>query len=389
MLADMGILLLQAHHKTLFDPPLPKQKVQAIQGIGMGVVDKIFIDCTPDSDGQQQRATGCQDPGQLIKSFQLLWPAPAEPPDGILEHATSQSEDPAATTKASQQSGSGRKGQSWMAVPNEHPRAVAHRSGLSDEQGKHSGEPVPGWVEGVYSLRFGGSEFVSSAQRHYRQHRTSSNGTAGNAPDWKQQQPAAIPNAAPGIPSLSADPHPTPEPQEDSGNRDDLDDDEWDEGSSESDDDDVEDVSSDPSVAPGHAQLGCAAAWIAGDAARQMELASDDELHRGISALLDSFPAIKLPRSFKVHRTNWGSDPLALGSYTFPSAATQVKHFGALAQPLVSRDGSPDGSPDCRPVVFFAGEATDIKHLGTTHGACFSGERAAKELLKGLQPGSV
>ena len=38
-----------------------------------------------------------------------------------------------------------------------------------------------------------------------------------------------------------------------------------------------------------------------------------------------------------------------------------------------------------RPVVLFAGEATHVHHIGTVHGACFTGEREAQRLMEYLQ----
>ena len=38
-----------------------------------------------------------------------------------------------------------------------------------------------------------------------------------------------------------------------------------------------------------------------------------------------------------------------------------------------------------RPTLLFAGEATHVHHIGTVHGACFTGEREAQNLMRYFQ----
>ena len=90
-----------------------------------------------------------------------------------------------------------------------------------------------------------------------------------------------------------------------------------------------------------------------------------------------------LPRSphitcMQAHRTQWGTDPLARGSYSFPAAATQQGDQDRLAEPLVAEHSQ-------QPLVLFAGEATHAEHYGTAHGAYMSGEREAERLLAAWQ----
>ena len=48
--STLGTCPLQAHHEQLFFPALPRAKVAAIQKLGFGIVDKIFLDFTPQED---------------------------------------------------------------------------------------------------------------------------------------------------------------------------------------------------------------------------------------------------------------------------------------------------------------------------------------------------
>ena len=54
---------MQERHQQFFRPPLPERKVGAIQRLGMGVVDKLFL--TFPQPLKQQPA--------VASKFQLLW----------------------------------------------------------------------------------------------------------------------------------------------------------------------------------------------------------------------------------------------------------------------------------------------------------------------------
>jgi monoamine oxidase len=67
------------------------------------------------------------------------------------------------------------------------------------------------------------------------------------------------------------------------------------------------------------------------------------------------------------HTHDWTSDPFTRGAYSYlPIGGLEAQQ--TLAQPVDD-------------VLFFAGEATSVGHVGTVHGAIESGERAAKEIL--------
>ena len=106
---------------------------------------------------------------------------------------------------------------------------------------------------------------------------------------------------------------------------------------------------------------------------------SDEEVYNGLSALFEAFPTLKVPKNgFSVLRTRWGTDPLFLGSYSYPSAASRLEDISALGAPCTVGSETTGGGA---PVLCFAGEATSRLHFGTTAGAYLSGEREAQRLL--------
>jgi monoamine oxidase len=72
-------------------------------------------------------------------------------------------------------------------------------------------------------------------------------------------------------------------------------------------------------------------------------------------------------RLMAVYFHDWQDDPFSRGAYAYvpvDGLADQI----ALSQPVGG-------------ILFFAGEATSIGHIGTVHGAIMSGQRAAREIL--------
>ena len=127
----------------------------------------------------------------------------------------------------------------------------------------------------------------------------------------------------------------------------------------------------------------CGVVWITGEDAQDMESMSDAELHRNISCILQEFPALALPTEFKVYRSCWGSDPLFQGSYSYGSASAVGTECLILSQPLVAaaeNTGKANSCSDLR--ILFAGEACHSKFFGCTHGAYLTGESQAKKLLQ-------
>ena len=78
----------------------------------------------------------------------------------------------------------------------------------------------------------------------------------------------------------------------------------------------------------------------------------------------------------QVSRSNWGLDPFSRGSYSYVATDSSVEDVSTLYEPLSSSHSGSDA-----PIVCFAGEATCLKHIGTTAGAFMSGVREARRIL--------
>lgn len=134
--------------------------------------------------------------------------------------------------------------------------------------------------------------------------------------------------------------------------------------------------------------------WFTGKEALHLESLSDEEIINGFSSTASNLISSSTSKreespncnghgSFefdvkfgKVLRTQWGSNPLFLGSYSYVAVGSSVGDMDALSEPL-PQSGSP---PQLQ--ILFAGEATHTTHYSTTHGAYFSGLREANRLLK-------
>ena len=67
------IVDVQKEHHRLFAPPLPMPKQAAIERLGMGIVDKLFIRFRPNSSATDGSAAQESLPGRNVLSHQLLW----------------------------------------------------------------------------------------------------------------------------------------------------------------------------------------------------------------------------------------------------------------------------------------------------------------------------
>ncbi len=83
-------------------------------------------------------------------------------------------------------------------------------------------------------------------------------------------------------------------------------------------------------------------------------------------------PLVPAPAS--MIRSNWSSDPFALGAFSYLSVGGTADHRAALAEPVADR-------------VFFAGEATSDTEPGSVAGARDSGARAALEVMAVAEEG--
>lgn len=118
-------------------------------------------------------------------------------------------------------------------------------------------------------------------------------------------------------------------------------------------------------------------AYIGGQEAAQMELATDEEVAEGITKLLRQFTGDStLPYPSTILRTKWATDPYFCGSYSYMSLNSTIAHQCDLSVPI------PVGTESSAPILLFAGEATCVGHYSTTHGARLSGIREAERIIQ-------
>ncbi|HLW63703.1 MAG TPA: NAD(P)/FAD-dependent oxidoreductase [Gemmataceae bacterium] len=111
--------------------------------------------------------------------------------------------------------------------------------------------------------------------------------------------------------------------------------------------------------------------WAGGPAAARLSNRPAKELiAEALGGLQESFPSITEPLESLVeacHVFDWQADPFARGAYCYvPAGGMDLPK--QLSAPVAN-------------TLFFAGEATDTKQMGTVAGAIASGNRAAEELL--------
>lgn len=95
--------------------------------------------------------------------------------------------------------------------------------------------------------------------------------------------------------------------------------------------------------------------------------------------MLETFLGKKLPRPKSMKRSHWMNRKNFLGSYSFVSMAQEANKVSpiTLAQSVKNTAG--------KPIVMFAGEATDYDFSSYAHGAVSSGWRAGNELVTFLK----
>jgi monoamine oxidase len=112
-------------------------------------------------------------------------------------------------------------------------------------------------------------------------------------------------------------------------------------------------------------------ALMAGDAAHEAELRSDDDLIGDcLGQLRNIFGPANVPMPAETIVTRWKSDRFARGSYSYVAAQARPGDYDLMAK----RIGN----------LYFAGEATCGTHPATVHGAYLSGLRVASEVLESL-----
>jgi spermine oxidase len=113
--------------------------------------------------------------------------------------------------------------------------------------------------------------------------------------------------------------------------------------------------------------------FVAGDKMLEFETVDETELVDGCMWLLEKLLKKPLKRPINVMRTKWLTHENFLGSYAFHSFTAKDETVEDLAKPICSENG--------KPVLLFAGEATDKKYMGYVNGALRSGVRAAQEII--------
>ncbi|XP_039758714.1 spermine oxidase-like isoform X1 [Pararge aegeria] len=125
-------------------------------------------------------------------------------------------------------------------------------------------------------------------------------------------------------------------------------------------------------------------AWIYGAGAMEMERASYEQVKAGIEKLLQ----VLFSKQFKLNpvksilRSQWASNPLIRGSYSYRSVYTEENDASAkaLSEPLYHGDSFP--------VVGFAGEATSYHRHNGVHGAVEAGFREADRFIDSFKKGT-
>ncbi|KAL5728787.1 spermine oxidase [Ranunculus cassubicifolius] len=146
------------------------------------------------------------------------------------------------------------------------------------------------------------------------------------------------------------------------------------------------------SLCPLHSKSNVLLGWFAGEEALELETLKDEDINNGVSTTVSTFLDRKHGNSMenshgfnfsKLLKSQWGTNPLFKGSYSYVAVGSSGEDLDSMARPLpsISKDG-------VRPLqILFAGEATHRTHYSTTHGAYFSGIREANRLLQHYQCG--
>ncbi|XP_053975600.1 spermine oxidase-like [Hylaeus volcanicus] len=116
--------------------------------------------------------------------------------------------------------------------------------------------------------------------------------------------------------------------------------------------------------------------WISGRGARLMDDLTDDEVLNQTIDILQHFLGKKynVTRPIAMIRSKWHQNKHFRGTYSYRSMETQRTNSSAkqLAEPIITMG---------KPVILFAGEATNEHHFSTVHGAIGSGWREAERLM--------
>uniref|UniRef100_T1GYJ5 Amine oxidase domain-containing protein n=1 Tax=Megaselia scalaris TaxID=36166 RepID=T1GYJ5_MEGSC len=114
--------------------------------------------------------------------------------------------------------------------------------------------------------------------------------------------------------------------------------------------------------------------WITGTSAKYVESLPKQKQMEGFIYLLERFLKRRIPKPIDFIATSWYTNKFIKMSYSHRSMETDHLKTGAseLAEPILSPNG--------RPLLQFAGEATHNHYYSTVHGAVESGWREADRL---------
>jgi monoamine oxidase len=110
-------------------------------------------------------------------------------------------------------------------------------------------------------------------------------------------------------------------------------------------------------------------ALVSGNFSRSLSQMSKSEVTQNMMSELQAMFGKDIPLPSATLLTQWHNDPFAYGSYSTFSVNGNIQDCDRLAEPIGDR-------------LFFAGEATYGKYIGTVHGALLSGEREANRIAK-------
>jgi len=109
--------------------------------------------------------------------------------------------------------------------------------------------------------------------------------------------------------------------------------------------------------------------FVGAAAAVAMEAETDEAVVAGVLRVLRRVGGPTVPAPVAHTVTRWRTDPYAGGSYSYVPVGATPADYTELARPLSRR-------------LYFAGEATYHRFLGTVHGAYLSGLRAAEQIRR-------
>lgn len=112
-----------------------------------------------------------------------------------------------------------------------------------------------------------------------------------------------------------------------------------------------------------------------GSSAYEVENWSDEEVWRRVRKNLVTMFGENVGNKVAMWRSSWAHNPDIGGAYSFAATGSTPDDWEALA------------TAEMDDLLHFAGEHTSQMYRGTVHGAFFSGQRAAREVLEGISSG--